>query len=88
MGSESLYRMVVSILVLMDLAHEYGYQYRSLKRISVSILVLMDLAHECIRRIDQAKLEIVSILVLMDLAHEYFFKYVIFNTLLLFQSLF
>ncbi len=37
----------VSILVLMDLAHEFGSPYTlSVDGTSVSILVLMDLAHE------------------------------------------
>ena len=36
----------VSILVLMDLAHELGKQELELGQYIVSILVLMDLAHE------------------------------------------
>jgi len=36
----------VSILVLMDLAHELDSAKRNFKKGKVSILVLMDLAHE------------------------------------------
>ena len=41
---------LVSILVLMDLAHEYEKSLRIKEECTVSILVLMDLAHESLAR--------------------------------------
>ena len=61
----------VSILVLVDLAHEYIYTLGILSIVSgVSILVLVDLAHESKNSLFMSSPLSVSILVLVDLAHE------------------
>ncbi|AAM33057.1 hypothetical protein MM_3361 [Methanosarcina mazei Go1] len=63
----------VSILVLVDLAHEYICIFEGIFHyIRVSILVLVDLAHEWYFRTSKLyNASIVSILVLVDLAHEF-----------------
>ncbi len=64
-------KILVSILVLMDLAHEYNAELCMEPFLRVSILVLMDLAHEYINMLIMLLRYPVSILVLMDLAHEF-----------------
>ena len=65
----------VSILVLVDLAHECFMCHWSSKGGEVSILVLVDLAHEYICIFEGIFHYIrVSILVLVDLAHEWYFR--------------
>ncbi|PAV11663.1 hypothetical protein ASJ81_21450 [Methanosarcina spelaei] len=61
----------VSILVLVDLAHECYCKCSLLEEKLVSILVLVDLAHESVHTM-RSKFTYcdVSILVLVDLAHE------------------
>ena len=67
--------ILVSILVLVDLAHESTLTQTSGSITLVSILVLVDLAHEFFKgvRLGYRGLR-VSILVLVDLAHEFFAK--------------
>ena len=61
--------LLVSILVLVDLAHEFIKVSRSRNGDTVSILVLVDLAHEY-ENSKESCTKSVSILVLVDLAHE------------------
>ncbi len=70
-----MYSPMVSILVLVDLAHEFFIKfYQIFKGRVVSILVLVDLAHECNPRKSKCISNLVSILVLVDLAHEFLQK--------------
>ena len=63
----------VSILVLVDLAHESLRRwFLNMAKKKVSILVLVDLAHEFHAAMSISRSRNVSILVLVDLAHEFF----------------
>ena len=62
----------VSILVMMELAHEVIINREQLWGLPVSILVMMELAHEDFCRFPEKLIILVSILVMMELAHEVF----------------